>query len=35
MPSTDHLLTPTPSAYTFPLLIKQLLLNSMSLHGDQ
>ncbi len=30
-----NLLTPTPSAYAFPLLIKQLLLNSMSLHGDQ
>ena len=35
MKSTDNLLTPTPSAYTYPLLIKQLLLNSMSLHGDQ
>lgn len=30
-----NLLTPTPSAYAFPLLIKQLLLNSMSLYGDQ
>lgn len=30
-----NLLTPTPSAYAFPLLIKQLLLNSMSLHGGQ
>ena len=36
MTTTDNLLlTPTPSAYTYPLLIKQLLLNSMSLHGDQ
>lgn len=36
MTSPDNLLlTPTPSAYTYPLLIKQLLLNSMSLHGDQ
>lgn len=35
MSSTDHLLTPTPSAYTYPLLIKQLLLNAMSLHGEQ
>ncbi|QNN55677.1 fatty acid--CoA ligase [Diaphorobacter ruginosibacter] len=33
--SEQHLLQPTPSAYTYPLLIKQLLLNSMSLHGDQ
>lgn len=30
-----HLLTPTPSAYTYPLLVKQLLINAMSLHGDQ
>lgn len=31
----DNLITPTPSAYTFPLLIKQLLVNAMSIHGDQ
>ncbi|ODV44414.1 long-chain fatty acid--CoA ligase [Cupriavidus sp. UYMMa02A] len=31
----DNLITPTPSAYTFPLLIKQLLLNALSIHGDQ
>ncbi|QIL79687.1 fatty acid--CoA ligase [Diaphorobacter sp. HDW4A] len=35
MNPSDHLLVPTASAYTYPLLIKQLLLNSMSLHGDQ
>lgn len=35
MQSTEHLLSPTPSAYTYPLLIKQLLLNAMRLHGDQ
>ncbi|MEX8195418.1 fatty acid--CoA ligase [Comamonas guangdongensis] len=35
MKSTDNLLTPTPSAYTYPLLIKQLLINAMSLHADQ
>ncbi|MBV8249638.1 MAG: AMP-binding protein, partial [Comamonas sp.] len=35
MKSTDNLLTPTPSAYTYPLLIKQLLTNAMSLHADQ
>lgn len=35
MKSTANLLTPTPSAYTYPLLIKQLLVNAMSLHGDQ
>ncbi|WP_434034752.1 fatty acid--CoA ligase [Cupriavidus sp. a3] len=31
----DNLITPTPSAYAFPLLVKQLLLNAMSIHGDQ
>ncbi|CAD6562924.1 fatty acid--CoA ligase [Paraburkholderia sabiae] len=31
----DHLITPTPSAYTYPLLVKQLLLNALSIHGDQ
>ncbi|MBF5005897.1 fatty acid--CoA ligase [Diaphorobacter caeni] len=35
MNPSDNLLVPTASAYTYPLLIKQLLLNSMSLHGDQ
>lgn len=35
MTSTANLLTPTPSAYTYPLLIKQLLTNAMSLHADQ
>ncbi|RZL88464.1 MAG: fatty acid--CoA ligase [Variovorax sp.] len=30
-----NLITPTPSAYTYPLLIKQLLTNSLSLYGDQ
>ncbi|WP_332673672.1 fatty acid--CoA ligase [Aromatoleum sp.] len=28
-------ITPTPSAYTYPLLVKQLLLNSVALHPDQ
>lgn len=31
----DNLITPTPSAYTYPLLIKQLLTNSQCLSGDQ
>jgi fatty-acyl-CoA synthase len=31
----DNLVAATPSAYNYPLLIKQLLLNSRSLHGDQ
>ncbi|MBP0595474.1 fatty acid--CoA ligase [Paraburkholderia sp. LEh10] len=31
----DSLITPTPSAYTYPLLVKQLLLNALSIHGDQ
>jgi fatty-acyl-CoA synthase len=31
----ENLIVPTPSAYTYPLLIKQLLLNSLSLYGDQ
>jgi len=30
-----NLITATPSAYAYPLLIKQLLVNSLSLHGDQ
>ena len=33
--TSPNLLTPTPSAYGFPLLVKQLLINAMSLHGDQ
>lgn len=31
----DNLITPTPSAYTYPLLIKQLLTHTQSLHGEQ
>jgi fatty-acyl-CoA synthase len=31
----DNLITPTPSAYTFPLLVKQLLNNALCLYGDQ
>jgi len=31
----ENLITPTPSAYAFPLLVKQLLLNAMSIHGEQ
>jgi fatty-acyl-CoA synthase len=31
----DNLITPTPSAYTYPLLVKQLLLNALSIYGDQ
>ncbi|NMF98875.1 fatty acid--CoA ligase [Aromatoleum toluolicum] len=31
----DNTIVATPSAYTYPLLVKQLLLNSVSLHGDQ
>lgn len=31
----ENLIVSTPSAYTYPLLIKQLLLNSLSLYGDQ
>ena len=30
-----NLATSTPSAYAYPLLIKQLLVNSLSLYGDQ
>lgn len=30
-----NILSPTPSAYSFPLLIKQLLINAVSLHGNQ
>ena len=32
---SENLIVATPSAYAYPLLIKQLLLNSVSLHGDQ
>ena len=28
-------ISPTPSAYTYPLIVKQLLTNAMSLYGDQ
>lgn len=31
----ENPIVPTPSGYTYPLLIKQLLLNSLSLYGDQ
>ncbi|CAE6855231.1 Long-chain-fatty-acid--CoA ligase [Paraburkholderia aspalathi] len=31
----ENLVAATPSAYTYPLLIKQLLLNARSLYGDQ
>ncbi|MBN3786153.1 fatty acid--CoA ligase [Burkholderia sp. Ac-20353] len=31
----DNLVAATPSAYNYPLLIKQLLLNARSIHGDQ
>ncbi|MGO4330566.1 fatty acid--CoA ligase [Cupriavidus sp. 2TAF22] len=31
----DNLVIPTQSAYAYPLLVKQLLINSLSLHGDQ
>lgn len=31
----DNLVVATPSAYAYPLLIKQLLLNACSLYGDQ
>ncbi|MCO5399544.1 fatty acid--CoA ligase [Ralstonia soli] len=31
----DNLITPTPSAYTYPLLVKQLLSNSQHLYGEQ
>jgi len=32
---TENLIAAAPSAYAFPLLIKQLLINSLSLYGDQ
>ena len=32
---TANTIVATPSAYAFPLLVKQLLLNSVSQHGDQ
>jgi fatty-acyl-CoA synthase len=31
----ENLAASTPSAYTYPLLVKQLLTNSLSLYGDQ
>ncbi len=31
----ENLIVSTPNAYTYPLLIKQLLTNSLSLYGDQ
>ncbi|CAG4883667.1 Acetyl-CoA synthetase [Georgfuchsia toluolica] len=31
----DNLIVPTQSAYTYPLLIKQLLSNALSLYGEQ
>ncbi|HEY5806635.1 MAG TPA: fatty acid--CoA ligase [Povalibacter sp.] len=31
----ENLIVSTPSAYGYPLLIKQLLTNSLALHGDQ
>jgi fatty-acyl-CoA synthase len=35
MHAPETLITPTPSAYSYPLLVKQLLLNSLSQYGDQ
>jgi fatty-acyl-CoA synthase len=32
---TDNLIVPTPSAYDYPLLVKQLLNNALCLYGDQ
>ncbi|MDQ0143090.1 hypothetical protein J2T05_004715 [Cupriavidus necator] len=32
---TSHLVPPAPQAYAYPLLVKQLLLDALSLHGDQ
>lgn len=31
----DNVIVSTPAAYSYPLLVKQLLINSLSLHGDQ
>lgn len=31
----ENMIVPTPSAYSYPLLIKQLLINSLCLYGDQ
>ena len=31
----ENLIVSTPEAYSYPLLIKQLLTNSLSLYGDQ
>jgi fatty-acyl-CoA synthase len=32
---SENLIVSTPEAYTYPLVIKQLLINSLSLYGDQ
>ena len=32
---TENLIVPTPSAYAYPLLVKQLLTNALSLYGEQ
>src|SRR5215470_20108030 len=34
-PMPENLITSAPSAYAYPLLVKQLLTNSLSLYGDQ
>ena len=31
----ENLIVSTPNAYSYPLLVKQLLTNSLSLYGDQ
>lgn len=31
----DNLIVPTPSAYTYPLLVKQLLINALGQYGEQ
>ena len=35
MNSAPLLLTPSPSAYVYPLIVKQLLVNALRQHGDQ
>lgn len=32
---SENLIVPTPSAYAYPLLVKQLLTNALSLYGEQ
>ncbi|HTY33396.1 AMP-binding protein, partial [Mycobacterium sp.] len=32
---SENLIVSTPEAYAYPLLVKQLLTNSLSLYGDQ